>query len=174
MENTQCLCAQKWVEAALKITKRLSTGKYLNEWWHIHSREHGAAVTRMEEINKYWYGWITEMYPWMVKQIAERYLEWMVCLSLSLSLSLTHTHSHTMINLLNALKSTVYYGIWCICIYTCIRSGMDFPGGSDGKVSAYNAGDLDSIPGSGRSPGEGNGNPLQYSCLEKPMDRGAW
>ena len=49
-----------------------------------------------------------------------------------------------------------------------------FPGSSDGKVSAYNAGDLGSIPGSGRSPGEGNGNPLQYSCLENPMDQGAW
>ena len=51
---------------------------------------------------------------------------------------------------------------------------LDFPGSSDGKVSAYNAGDLGSIPGSGRSPGEGNGNPLQYSCLENPMDGGAW
>ena len=49
-----------------------------------------------------------------------------------------------------------------------------FPGGSDGKVSAYNAGDLGSILGLGRSPGEGNGNPLQYSCLENPMDGGAW
>ena len=48
------------------------------------------------------------------------------------------------------------------------------PGGSDGKVSAYNVGDTGSIPGSGRSPGEGIGNPLQYSCLENPMDRGAW
>ena len=47
---------------------------------------------------------------------------------------------------------------------------MDFPGGSDSKASAYNAGDLGSIPGSGRSLGEGNGNPLQYSCLENPMD----
>ena len=46
-------------------------------------------------------------------------------------------------------------------------------GGSDGKVSACNAGDLGSIPGSGRSPGEGNGNPLQHSCLENPMDGGA-
>ena len=45
---------------------------------------------------------------------------------------------------------------------------------SDGKESACNAGDLGSIPGSERSPGEGNGNPLQYSCLENPMDRGAW
>ena len=50
----------------------------------------------------------------------------------------------------------------------------DFPGGSDGKVSVYNVGDLSSIPRSGRSPGEGSGNPLQYYCLENPMDRGAW
>ena len=50
----------------------------------------------------------------------------------------------------------------------------DFPGGADGKASAYTAGDPGSIPGSGRSPGEGNGNPLQYSCLGNPMDRGAW
>ena len=49
-----------------------------------------------------------------------------------------------------------------------------FPGGSDGKASACNAGDPGSIPGLGRSPGEGNGNPLQYSCLENPMDGGAW
>ena len=48
------------------------------------------------------------------------------------------------------------------------------PGGSDSKESACNAGHPDSIPGSGRSPGEGNGNPLQYSCLENPTDRGAW
>ena len=48
-----------------------------------------------------------------------------------------------------------------------------FPGGSDGKESACNAGDPASIPGWGRSPGEGNGNPLQSSCLENPMDRGA-
>ena len=48
------------------------------------------------------------------------------------------------------------------------------PGGSDSKASASNAGDLGSIPGSGRSPGEGNGNPLQHSCLENPMDEGIW
>ena len=51
---------------------------------------------------------------------------------------------------------------------------MSFPGGSDGKESACNAGDLGSNPGWGRSPGEGNGSPLQYSCLENPMDRGDW
>jgi len=49
-----------------------------------------------------------------------------------------------------------------------------FPGGSEVKASACNVGDLGSIPGSGRFPGEGNGNPLQYSCLENPMDGGAW
>ena len=48
------------------------------------------------------------------------------------------------------------------------------PGGSDGKEAACNAGDLSSIPGLGRSPGEGYGNPLQYSCLENSMDRGVW
>jgi len=51
---------------------------------------------------------------------------------------------------------------------------LGFPHGSDGKESACNVGDLGLIPGLGRSPGEGNGNPLQYSCLENPMDRGAW
>ena len=51
---------------------------------------------------------------------------------------------------------------------------MGFPGGSDGKASVYNAGDPVSIPGLGRSPGEGNGSPLQYSCLENPMDGAAW
>ena len=50
----------------------------------------------------------------------------------------------------------------------------DFPGGSDGKESAYIVGDLSSIPGSGRSLGEGNGNPFQYSGQENSMDRGAW
>ena len=50
----------------------------------------------------------------------------------------------------------------------------NFPGGSDGKASAYNAGDPSSTPGLGRSPGEGNGNPLQYSCLKNPIDGGAW
>ena len=51
---------------------------------------------------------------------------------------------------------------------------MGFPSGSDGKASAYNARDLGLIPGLGISPGEGNGNPLQYFYLENPMDRGAW
>ena len=54
------------------------------------------------------------------------------------------------------------------------KKKLGFPHSSVGKESACSAGDLGSIPGSGRSPGEGNGNPLQYSSLENPMDRGAW
>ena len=60
---------------------------------------------------------------------------------------------------------------YSICIFHGI---IDFTGGLDGKASAYNAGDLGSIPGSGRSSGEGNGNPLQYSGLENPLDGGDW
>ena len=56
----------------------------------------------------------------------------------------------------------------------CFGSNVSFPGSSDGKESACTAGDPVSIPGSGRSPGEGNDNPLQCSFLENPMDRGAW
>ena len=54
------------------------------------------------------------------------------------------------------------------------RLVIGFPGGSEDKASACNAGDLGSIPGLGISPGGGNGNPLQYSCLENPMEREAW
>ena len=55
-----------------------------------------------------------------------------------------------------------------------VKTTLGFPGGSEGKVSAYNAGDQGLILGLGRSPGEENGNPLQYSCMENLMDRGAW
>ena len=68
---------------------------------------------------------------------------------------------------------------WLACLlcsrqYSKTKCQEGFPGGSDVKVSACNAGDLCSITGSRRSPGEGKGNPLQYSCLENPMDREAW
>ena len=59
-------------------------------------------------------------------------------------------------------------------IYPTLYQVWSFPGGSDGKASACNSGDPGSIPELGRSPGEENGNPLQYSCLENLMDRGAW
>ena len=55
-----------------------------------------------------------------------------------------------------------------------VKRNFRIAGGSDGKESAHNAADPGSIPGLGRSPGEGNGNPLQYSCLENPTDRRAW
>ena len=58
--------------------------------------------------------------------------------------------------------------------YFCMYLFMGFPGGSGVKASAWNAGDPGLIPGSGRSPEEGNDNPLQYSCLENPMEGGAW
>ena len=74
--------------------------------------------------------------------------------------------------LLQPHGSPHYFYTWPVL--SLARDFPDFPGGSDSKASAYNVGDLGSIPGSGRSPGEGNGDPLQYSCLENPMDRGAW
>ena len=57
-------------------------------------------------------------------------------------------------------------------IFSSTSKSYGFPGGSEGKASTHDAGDLGSIPGLGRSPGERNGNPLQCSCLENPMDRG--
>ena len=71
------------------------------------------------------------------------------------------------------LLSVVYYFSYLYWAVSIIKVVL-FPGGSEVKASACNAGDLDSIPVSGRSPGEGNVSPLQYSCLENPMDRGAW
>ena len=69
----------------------------------------------------------------------------------------------------------------CICdfppiadFWQCLETVLGFPGGSSSKECACNARDWGLIPESGRSPGEGNGNPLQYSCLENSMDRGAW
>uniref|UniRef100_A0A8C6CF40 Kazal-like domain-containing protein n=1 Tax=Moschus moschiferus TaxID=68415 RepID=A0A8C6CF40_MOSMO len=71
------------------------------------------------------------------------------------------------------IKLCVFFEILKFCLYSR-KSAMGFPGGSEVKASAPNVGDPGLIPGSGRSPGEGNGNPLQYSCLENPMDGEAW
>ena len=77
-------------------------------------------------------------------------------------------------------RTHIYIPLCSVCLNFCpfliglCLSQLGFPGSSDGKASAYNAGDPGSIPGSGRSPGEGNGNPLQDSCLENPTDWGAW
>ena len=78
------------------------------------------------------------------------------------------------------IKSWLAMSYKCILFFqrtlnrVILKYTIGFPGGSVGKESACNAGDLGSISGSGRSPGEGKGNPLQCSCLENPMDRGAW
>jgi len=61
-----------------------------------------------------------------------------------------------------------------VLCWSQVNTVLGFPGGSDSKESASNAGDLGLIPGSGRSPAGGHGNPLQYSCLESFMDRGDW
>ena len=71
-------------------------------------------------------------------------------------------------------KGSVQYRYLYIIFIITVPSIMSFPGWLDSKASAYNAGDPGLIPGSGRSPREGNGNPLQYSSLENPMDRGDW
>ena len=75
-----------------------------------------------------------------------------------------HTHQNSKLDI-NRPFSGSFGEMWDLLV--------DFPVGSDGKESACNAGDPGSIPGWERSPGEGNGNPLQYSCLENPMDREA-
>ena len=69
---------------------------------------------------------------------------------------------------------TRWYASKCLITDSPDHLFLGFPCSSVGKESACNAGDLHSIPGSGRSPGEGNGNPLEYSCLENPVNRGAW
>jgi len=69
------------------------------------------------------------------------------------------------------LKNTC---IICVCVCVCVNKQTGFPGGSDSKESACSEGEPGSIPGWGRSLGEANGYSLQYSCLENPMDRGAW
>ena len=77
----------------------------------------------------------------------------------------------------SALMATLHLvtsGLSSVILVVLSPVNQGSPRGSGGKEPACNAGDLGSIPGSGRSPGEGNGNPLQYSCLENPMDREAW
>ena len=84
---------------------------------------------------------------------------------------LTHTCSVASARLSLPLGSLPQASVNFIIRFSSLRR---FPGSSDGKVSACNAGHPGSIPGSGTSPGEGNGNPLQYSCLESSMDGEAW
>ena len=73
------------------------------------------------------------------------------------------------------INKKVAFALFLKNVMVCARNdNRGFPSGSGGKEFACNAGDKGSIPGSGRAPGEGNGNLLHYSCLKNPMDRGAW
>ena len=83
------------------------------------------------------------------------------------------TWSFKDLSLLSAFCFRVLMMKWSGVYLQVLLCCQGFPGGSDGKETACNVGDLGSIPGSGRPPGEGNGNPLQYPCLENPMVRGA-
>ena len=74
--------------------------------------------------------------------------------------------------ILNFFSSTMSYAYWNINKCWKVKAIFNIPGGSDGKASVYSVRDPGSIRGSGRYPGEGNGNPLQYYCLENPMDKG--
>ena len=88
----------------------------------------------------------------------------MVLITASYKMLRTSIHSSSGTQSIESIPSNKEY-LWC-------QGG--FPCGSAGKKSTCNVGDLGSIPGLGRAPGEGNGNPLQYSCLENPMDGKAW
>ena len=83
------------------------------------------------------------------------------------------SHPYMTIGKTIALTRWTFVGKVVFLLFNML-SRLLIPGGSDGKASAYDVGDPGSIPGLGRSPGEGNGNPLQYSCLENPMDGRAW
>ena len=81
-------------------------------------------------------------------------------------------HIHICVYVYVYVSVCVCMNVECtVLVVVCFK--LEFPGGSEVKASAWNAGDLGLIPGLGRSPGEGNGNPLQYSCLENPTEGGA-
>ena len=107
----------------------------------------------------------------------QKYLTWLLAPTFVFYIAETPTHLLSVLFLLQLLHP--FPTLFIISSYT-LPFGEEghllsfFPSGSDGKASAYHAGDLGSIPGSGKSLEGGNGNPLQYSCLENPMDRGAW
>ena len=88
--------------------------------------------------------------------------------------SSSQTSSRSPAEATSSARPSLTAPLYSFLSYFLVLSVTGFPGGSDGKESAHNVGDLGLISGSSRSPGEGNGCPLQCSCLESPMDRGAW
>ena len=116
----------------------------------------------------------SSLFQWMVLiQAWIQFCKWELFLSL-LSLLTSNLTPVMAISLITVIFTEHLHNIkHCSGYFTSLNSQY-FPGSSDSKASAYNVGDPGSIPGLGRSSGEGNGNPLQYSCLEHPMDGGAW
>ena len=104
------------------------------------------------------------------------HIRWPKYWSFSFSISPSSDYSGLISLRIDCLISLLSKGLSRVFPSTSLKASILWclPGGSEVKASAWNAGDLGSIPGSGRSPGEGNGNPLQYSCLENPTDRRAW
>ena len=146
--------------------------------WEIPRTEEPGRLHSME-LKRVRHDWVTE-HSQNVKTSGwgegKRYLhreDWVklkilkTCLLLLLSSALSVTLNNHPTSHLKALKTSKFFyftSIW----------GQSFPGSSVSKESAFSAGDSGSILGLERCPGEGNGNPLQYSCMENPMDRGAW
>ena len=116
----------------------------------------------------------SSLFQWMVLiQAWIQFCKWELFLSL-LSLLTSNLTPVMAISLITVIFTEHLHNIkHCSGYFTSLNSQY-FPGSSDSKAPAYNVGDPGSIPGLGRSSGEGNGNPLQYSCLEHPMDGGAW
>ena len=111
--------------------------------------------------------------PWGRKESG--LTEWLTLLKTSLVVQWLRFHASTAgeTGYIPGWGTKIPYASWCNKKEIKFDI-LGFPGGSNGEESACNVGDLGSIPPSGRSPGEGNGYPLQYSCLESPIDRGAW
>ena len=98
-------------------------------------------------------------------------IRWPKYWSFSFNISPSNEHPRQIFFRMDWLDLLAVQGLYIMSI---IHIGVSFPGGSDGKESDCNVGDLSLIAGLGRSPAGGHGNPLKYSCLENPMDRGAW
>ena len=137
-----------------------SMGFSKQEYWS------GVPLPSPILVNTYWYFIIVLLYIYLISNMTIYYFIY----------SIVNPYS-SLCPILCFIGFCFSY--WYVGVLERSSVEYNFPlpihlGGSDGKASAYNAGDPGSIPGSGRSSGEGNGNPLKYSCLENPMDGGAW
>ena len=148
-------------------TSRLSQDARLCSLCHV-AASHQLSVLHMIEYicQCYFFNWSFPLLPSLYPHVCSLRLH-LHFLPASLFISNIFSRFH--------IYTLIYYTSFSVFyLLHSVLTSPGFPGGSDGKASAYNAGDPGLIPGSGRSSGEVNGNPLQYSCLENPMDGGAW